>query len=119
MEVAVAQLTRRQKLICLIATPAVTLAFYFVLRACGTANLPVSTLSVATSFLASYLTFCRSYTYALVYAANDVVLIVLWICAAIQSPGHLPMVLCFGMFLLNDLYAFQNWRRMGRRQAAQ
>ena len=63
-------------------TAAVTAGFYFILRALGTANLLPSTVSVTTSFLAVYLTFHRSPLYALGYAANDVVLIVLWLLAA-------------------------------------
>ncbi|MBE6546919.1 MAG: nicotinamide mononucleotide transporter [Ruminococcaceae bacterium] len=95
---------------------AVTVAFYFILKALDTANLLFSTLSVATSFLASSLTFLRSPYYALAYAANDVVLIVLWVLAAIADPAYLPMIFCFIMFLANDLYGFFNWRRMKRRQ---
>ncbi len=95
---------------------AVTVAFYFILKALDTANLLFSTLSVATSFLASSLTFLRSPYYALAYAVNDVVLIVLWVLAALADPAYLPMIFCFVMFLANDLYGFFNWRRMKRRQ---
>jgi nicotinamide mononucleotide transporter PnuC len=102
-----------------LATLLVTLGFYFLLAALGTANLPVSTLSVATSFLASALTFLRSPYYALAYAANDVVLIALWIAAALLDFSYLPMVICFVMFLVNDLYGLYSWRRMARRQRAQ
>ena len=97
-------------------TGAVTLAFYFILGALHTANLGFSTLSVATSFLASALTFLRSPYYALAYAANDLVLIVLWVLAAAQDIAYLPMIFCFIMFLLNDLYGFFNWQRMKRMQ---
>ena len=48
-----------------------TAAFYFILKALHTANLIPSTVSVATSFLAVYLTFRRSPYYALAYAANE------------------------------------------------
>ncbi len=95
---------------------AVTLAFYFILGALGTANLPLSTLSVFTSFLASSLTFLRSPYYALAYAGNDLVLILLWLMAALADPGYIPMIACFFCFLLNDLYGLVNWRRMQARQ---
>jgi nicotinamide mononucleotide transporter PnuC len=94
----------------------VTVAFYFILGALGNANLLVSTLSVATSFLASMFAFFRSPFYALAYAANDVVLIVLWIMATVESVSYLPMVLCFVMFLANDLYGFYNWEKMKKEQ---
>ena len=99
-------------------TAAVTAGFYFILRALGTANLLPSTISVTTSFLAVYLTFRRSPLYALGYAANDVVLIVLWLLASRADRGYLAVVVCFAAFLANDLYGFLNWRRMEKKQAA-
>lgn len=116
-EVEVARLTRRSLTGLLLLTVAVTVAFYFILRALNTAELAVSTVSIATSFLAAGLTFLRSPYYALAYAANDVVLIVLWILAALRDPSSAVMVACFALFLVNDLYGFFNWRRMRQRQA--
>ena len=95
----------------------VTVAFYFVLRAFGTANLIPSTISVITSFVAAYLTMRRSPCYALGYAANDVVLIVLWVLASIDDISYISMVICFITFLVNDMYGFINWRRMLKRQS--
>ncbi|MBQ1213458.1 MAG: nicotinamide mononucleotide transporter [Tidjanibacter sp.] len=115
-EVEVARITGRQIVILTLLTIAVTVLFYFILRALGTANLLTSTLSVTTSFLAVYLTYLRSPYYAIGYAANDIVLTVLWIMAAFDNPAYLPMVFCFVMFLVNDIYGFINWRRMQRRQ---
>ena len=62
------------------------------------------------------LTYLRSPYYALGYAANDVVLIVLWVLASVVDISYLSMVVCFIMFLVNDLYGFINWRRMQRKQ---
>jgi nicotinamide mononucleotide transporter PnuC len=115
-EVAVRAMTRRTVLALTVSTVLVTAAFYFILGALGNASLAVSTLSVTTSFLASALTYFRSPYYALAYAANDVVLIVLWIIAAVGDLSYLSMVLCFVMFLANDLYGFFNWRRMEEMQ---
>ncbi len=115
-EVAVRPMTRRTVLALTVSTVLVTAAFYFILGALGNAGLAVSTLSVTTSFLASALTYFRSPYYALAYAANDVVLIVLWIIAAVGDLSYLSMVLCFVMFLANDLYGFFNWRRMEKMQ---
>lgn len=116
-EVTVGRLSQKQKIFAIIATVLVTLLFYFILKALGNANLLVSTFSVATSFFASYLTVCRSPYYALAYAANDVVLIVLWVMAALSDISSLPMVACFVMFLFNDLYGFLSWKRMYARQS--
>ena len=95
---------------------AVTVVFYFILGALDTANLFFSTISVTTSFLACYLTYMRNPFYALAYAANDIVLIVLWILASIEDISYLPMIFCFVMFFANDIYGFYNWKRMERRQ---
>ena len=84
--------------------------------ALGNANLLVSTISVTTSFCAASLTVLRSAAYAIWYAANDGVLIVLWILASLADPSYMPMVVCFSMFFINDLYGFYNWRRMGKMQ---
>ncbi|MBS5660430.1 MAG: nicotinamide riboside transporter PnuC [Clostridiales bacterium] len=116
-EVKVHYLTRKQTLLMIILTIAVTFGFYFILAAFHTANLMISTISIATSFSASYLMLFRSPAYALAYAANDVVLITLWILATIDSLSYLPMVICFLMFFINDVYGFINWMKIRKKQA--
>ena len=111
-EVAVNRLSQREIALMFLLTAAVTVAFYFVLRALHTNNLFPSTVSVATSFLAVYLTFRRSAYYAAGYAANDAVLIVLWTMATIEDVSYLSVTICFVMFLANDIYGFINWKRM-------
>ena len=115
-EVKIERLSRREIIGTVGLTAAVTFAFYWIRRALGNARLGVSTLSVTTSFLASYLLFRRSPYYALAYAGNDVVLIVLWVIAAVKDLSYLSMVACFIMFLCNDLYGFFNWLRLRKRQ---
>ena len=97
-------------------TVLVTILFFFLLEYFQTANLFLSTLSVTTSFVAVYLTFRRSPYFALAYAANDVILILLWVSASFQNMNYLSVVVCFAAFLVNDLYGFVNWRRMKQRQ---
>ena len=97
-------------------TAVVTLVFYFILDHFNTANMLPSTLSVTTSFIAVYLTFRRSPYFALAYAANDVVLIVLWTLAARENISYLSVIICFVLFLVNDLYGFVSWKRMEQRQ---
>ncbi len=116
-EVEVNTLKRGEIALVAVMTIAVTVAFYFILSYFNTANIVPSTISVATSFLASYHTFRRSRFYAMWYAANDVVLIVLWVLAAMKDIKYLPMIVCFTMFLVNDGYGFINWSRMQKRQA--
>ena len=115
-EVAVQKLSKKQIIAALALTVLATAVFGTLLWLLNTPNLPIAILSVSTSFFAASLTFLRSPYYALGYAANDVVLIMLWIIAAIGDPTCLPMVLCFVTFLVNDLYGFYCWRKMERRQ---
>jgi len=98
-------------------TAAVTVAFYFILEAFGTANLIPSTVSVTTSFVAAYLTARRSAYYALAYACNDAVLIVLWLLATLENSSYVSMMVCFVMFLVNDLYGFISWLKMDKFQS--
>ena len=100
------------------ASAAVSVGLYFLLGALGTQNLLISTLSVTTSFFAASLTFLRTPYFALAYAVNDVVLITLWMMVALHSPAYFSMVICFAVFLINDLYSFTNWLRMRKRQRA-
>ena len=117
-EVAVNQLENKELVLMYVLTAVVTCGFYFILDYFGTANMIPSTLSVTTSFIAVYLTFRRSPYFALAYAANDMVLIVLWTMAAVEDISYLSVIICFVMFLVNDLYGFVSWKRMEKRQMA-
>ena len=117
-EVEVNRLSRKEIAFMVVLTIAVTILFYFILKAFHTANLIPSTLSVATSFAAVYMTFRRSAYYALGYAFNDAVLIVLWLLASLTDLSYVSVLVCFVVFLANDLYGFINWRRMRARQEA-
>lgn len=115
-EVEISHLNFKKTAVMCILSAAVTFIFYFILGYLNTANLIFSTVSVTTSFIAVYLTFLRSPYYALGYAANDIILIVLWIMASMENISYIPMSVCFIMFLMNDLYGFYNWRKMRKRQ---
>ena len=118
-EVEAAKLTKTRAVIMIVFTVIVTGAFWFILGWLGAANLVVSTVSVATSFIASYLTWCRSPYYAIAYAANDIVLIILWTYAAMSDISCLAMTGCFAAFLANDIYGFISWnRRMAAQESA-
>lgn len=115
-QVKVHQMHKKEAVWAILLTAAVTAVFYFILEAFHTANLLPSTISVATSFLAAYLTFRRSPYFALAYAANDLVLIWLWILAAITDISYLSVIVCFILFFANDLYGFYSWKRMQKQQ---
>ena len=115
-EVSVNTLNKSDYIAMPISATLVTVAFYFILSAFNTANIVFSTISITTSFVAVYLTFRRNPYFALVYAVNDVVLIVLWTLASIVDVKYLSVVVCFIAFLANDLYGFINWQKMEIRQ---
>ena len=115
-EVKVNRLKKKEIVFMILLTAVITFIFYFILAAFNTANLIPSTISVATSFLAVYLTFRRSAFYAAAYAANDVVLIILWIMATLSNITYLSVAICFIIFLINDVYGFISWSKMQKRQ---
>lgn len=115
-EVKIEKLTKKQTIILILLTALVTFIFYFILKYFNNANLFMSTVSIATSFLASALMLLRSPYYAIAYSCNDLVLIVLWIMATMQNISFLPMIICFVIFLVNDMYGFFNWKRMMKKQ---
>lgn len=83
----------------------------------NTPNIIFSTISIITSFLATSLTMLRSSYYAVGYAANDIVLIVLWVLASMENPVYIPVVVNFAIFFLNDMYGFISWKKRELRQA--
>ena len=115
-QVKVNRISKKEICFMLCLTAVVTVLFYFILQYFNTANLVFSTLSVTTSFAAVYLTFRRSPYFALVYALNDIVLIILWVYASFSDITYLSVVICFVMFLINDIYGFISWLRMEKKQ---
>ena len=110
-QVEIHRLSRHQRFWMVVCCFVVTALFGLILRWLDTPNLLFSTISVTTSFLAAYLTCFRSSYYAIAYAANDIVLIVLWILASVKDVSFTPMIACFSVFFINDLYAFSSWNR--------
>ena len=93
-----------------------TFSLFWLLRYLGTENIITSTISLFTSFLALYFQLRRNRFTELFYAANDIVLIVLWTLATIDDISFIPIVTCFLFLLINDLYGFFNWSKIQKRQ---
>lgn len=117
-QVKINKISGAEIVLMLLISVVVTFVFYFILKYFNTGNLLLSTFSVTTSFLAVYLTFRRSYFYALAYAANDVVLIVLWLLASVRDSSYISVVVCFVIFLVNDIYGYINWRKIKNKQSS-
>lgn len=96
----------------------ITFIFYFILKAFNTANIIPSTISVTTSFIAVYMTFRRSPYYAIGYAMNDLILIILWSMASVENITYITIVICSAAFFVNDIYGFICWQRRKKLQEA-
>ena len=110
-EVEIQKLNRKHIAGLSVFSVAVTAAFCCILHMLDTPNIVFSTISVTTSFLAASLTMLRSSYYALGYAMNDIVLIVLWVLASLKNPAYIPVAVNFAIFFLNDLYGFVSWKK--------
>ena len=116
-EVRINSISAAETVIMFAVAAAVTAGFYFVLRYFDTANIVPSTVSVTTSFLAVYLTFRRSPFFSLAYAANDIVLIILWTLASLTERRYISVEVCFAAFFINDVYGFIGWKRLKIKQS--
>ncbi|MBQ8904707.1 MAG: nicotinamide mononucleotide transporter [Oscillospiraceae bacterium] len=115
--VQISRLSHRTTLAMILSCIAVTAFFGYILKILDTPNLVISIISIITSYLASYLMMYRNSYYALAYAANDVVLIILWVLASMDNISYLPMIACFLMFLANDIYGFVSWKKREKKQS--
>ena len=110
-EVAIQKLTTKNLIVIIFLTIIVTVVFCYLLYILNTPNLLFSTISISTSFIAACLTMMRSSYYAIGYAANDIVLIILWGLASIQDPVYIPILINFIIFFINDVYGFVSWKK--------
>ena len=115
-EVQIHILTKDEIVIMFIYSIFITIFFMNILIYFHTTNIILSTISITTSFLAVYLTYKRSSYFALAYACNDIILILLWIYASISDISYISVVLCFIIFLINDIYGFINWKKIEKKQ---
>ena len=115
-EVKINKIKKTESIFICILTIVVTFVFNYILKIFNTLNLFFSTISISTSFLAAYLTLRRSNYFALAYACNDIILIILWIYASFEKTQYLSVVICFIIFLINDFYGFLNWKRTEKKQ---
>lgn len=115
-EVEIQKLNWKHAIVLIFLCVIVTGGFYYILWVLDTPNILFSTISIATSFLAASLTMLRSPYYALGYASNDIVLIILWILASLDNPAYIPVVVNFIIFFINDMYGFISWKKRERNQ---
>lgn len=115
--VTVNKLSKKEYIYLSIITIISTIGFYFLLKILNTNELIISTISLITSIIASYLMFRRCSNYAIAYIINDIILITLWT-LTIKNNGftYLPMIITFIVFFINDIYGFINWKTREKKQ---
>lgn len=116
-EVQIQSLSKKHIVALCISGIIVTAVFYYILKSFNTPNIIFSTISIITSFIAASLTMLRSSYYAVWYAVNDVVLIILWVLASLKDPAYIPVVVNFSIFFMNDMYGFMSWKQRELEQA--
>lgn len=116
-EVQIQSLSKKHIVALCISGIIVTAVYYYILKSFNTPNIIFSTISIITSFIAASLTMLRSSYYAVWYAVNDVVLIILWVLASLKDPAYIPVVVNFSIFFMNDMYGFMSWKQSELEQA--
>ena len=110
-EVAIQRLNKKHIIGIVFFGTIITVVFYYILSAFDTPNIVFSTISITTSFIAASLTMLRTPYFALAYASNDIVLIILWSLASVENPVYIPVVVNFVIFFVNDMYGFISWKK--------
>lgn len=110
-EVKIQKLDKFKVTILILTSILATAVFGVILDRLNTPNMLFSTISIWTSFIAAALTMLRSPYYAVGYAANDLVLIVLWVYASMQNTAYFTVAVNFAIFFFNDIYGFINWKK--------
>lgn len=116
-EVQIQSLSKKHIVALCISGIIVTAVYYYILKSFNTPNIIFSTISIITSFIAASLTMLRSSYYAVWYAVNDVVLIILWVLASLKDLAYIPVVVNFSIFFMNDMYGFMSWKQRELEQA--
>lgn len=108
----------QEYVVVIISAVPLTVGFYYLLRAIGTAQALTGAISMILSLSAQYLAVRRSNWYAVGFILNDITVIVLW-CFTLRGSGleFLPTILSFGVYFVNDVYGLVNWNLLKRKQA--
>lgn len=104
------QISQKECLMLIFASVIAFVALYYVLKYFNTSQLMISSLSMVTSLIATYLITRRSKYSFLFYIGNDIILILLWGIPILQGEFYLLPILVENIILLmNDSYGLKNW----------
>lgn len=115
--VIIKEITKKELIIVLLSQVIMAFCYYFILKMFNTTNLFVSTVSIVTSIIATYLTARRSDYGFIGFIIDDVILIALWIIPVIKGNLNLiPVLLCPVLLFINDIYGVYNWKQLKIKQ---
>lgn len=116
-QVQVNKISKKEYLILSLVIVALTIGFYFLLKALHTNELIVSTISLVAPVISAYLMLRRSSYYAICFIVSNAVLIVLWgLSIKTAGAGFLPTICSFVIFTVLDIYGLIHWKQEGKRQ---
>lgn len=111
------KLHKKEIFILIALSIAITISFYFVLRALNTNELIINTISLTANFIGVYLMFRRSKFYALSYFIDDLIAITLWIITIVVSGTQfIPNLICLVCFAVIDIYGFITWSKNEKKE---
>lgn len=115
--VVVKQVGKKEIAILLTSQIICGVGYYFLLKAFNTNFLFVSTISIVTSVIASYLVAKRSQYGLLAFLINDFVLVILWSSIIFQGNlSYITILLTPFMLLVSDFYGIFNWKKLKNSQ---
>lgn len=114
-EVKTKNITTKHIILSCIVAVSLSVPFYFALEALNTDNILFSTLSLSTSVLAAYLMMRRVKFFSVIFAIDDLFLVMLWGSKIFLGKyQYLPTLIVYVSALINDIYSAACWLRRSR-----
>ena len=100
-----------------VAQLGLSVGYFFILLAFGTAFPVISTLAVATAIFGTYFVARRSAWGMVGFIANDIAQIALWTLVVVSGDTAAAVMITFpALLLINDTYGIWSWQRIQTRQ---
>ena len=115
--VIIKDISKKELIIVLLSQVMLFAGYYYLLKIFNTSNLLISTFSIVTSLIATYLTARRSEYGFIGFIINDIVLLTLWGTPVLTGNIELiTVMLCPLLLLINDIYGAYNWKKIKKEQ---
>lgn len=115
--VEIASVTKKEKIILFVSQAVLSVGYYFLLKAFNTEFLFISTLSVVTSLIGTYLLLRRCNLNWIFWIINASLLILLWgYIYYLNGFSSISMLWLCIMTFVNNIYGYINWLRLEKSQ---